>query len=168
MKKTICMLLFIMINILCFPAFADHSVLPAEGDMNETQALDRAIEIICQEKNIGEEKVRGHWFFYTCYYESTFYYDYDADMFQSYDVSSWSVNLVEPNSSSCYEKPKYVLDEKNGDISPNWEEMDFFLEVPCYNMLISARDGNLLYAREKPLSVTRHMEYQHLILPLIV
>lgn len=163
--KIIIVLLILMLMIpLYSPAFADHSVLPDEGDMNETQALDRAIDIICREKNIGEDKIRGHWFFTTCYYESTFYYDAAADMFRPYDASSWSVSLVEPNASAGYEKPKYALDEKSGEISPKWDDMDHFIEVPHYDLTINARDGGLVYSRESIISVTQHMDYQHLIL----
>ena len=46
--------------LLCLPASADHSVLPKEGDLNETQAVDVMVSFLCEQMNCGEDEVRGY------------------------------------------------------------------------------------------------------------
>lgn len=54
--------------LLCLTALADHSVLPKDGDLNETEALNCAVELLCADRGLTEDEVRGHWYYFATYY----------------------------------------------------------------------------------------------------
>ena len=86
--------------LLCLPASADHSVLPKEGDLNETEALNCAVELLCVERGLTEDEVRGHWYYYATYYEESSWAG-----FSDYSGSYWYVSMINPAVSG--EETKY-------------------------------------------------------------
>ena len=86
--------------LLCLPASADHSVLPKEGDLNETEALNCAVELLCVERGLTEDDVRGHWYYYATYYEKSSWAG-----FSDYSGSYWHVSMINPAVSG--EETKY-------------------------------------------------------------
>ena len=141
MKQQAVILFLALSLILSLPALADHSVLPAAGDLNETQALDRAVAYLCSEKNLREEDVRGHWFFFTAYYEH-------AKWLEGYEGAAWSVLLVDPDASCSYESQEMVPDETE-EKGWRWEKQ-LRPAMLRYSFTLNVADGSLLEQTEEP------------------
>ena len=74
--------------LLCLSASADHSVLPKEGDLNETEALNCAVRLLCAEQGLNEDGIRGHWYYHANYYTNGWLDDAEGSM--------WIVYLIDP------------------------------------------------------------------------
>lgn len=68
LKGILPFLLCVLLLCPATPARADHSVLPPEGQLNETQALDLTVARLCQQLDCPEEAIRGHWHYYAISY----------------------------------------------------------------------------------------------------
>ena len=117
MKKVLCTV--IMIFIVCsLSALADHSVLTAPGDIDETQALDIAVKALCDQLQTDEYQIRGHWYFYGDYYSKWIH-------LEDYKGAVWYIDLVDPviqSESDMYDgycihrRFAYLLNASNGEI----------------------------------------------------
>lgn len=87
MKRILTVMLALLAAAVCLTAAADHSVLPRPGDMDETQAVDRAVALFCAGSGADEAEIRGHWYYSAIYYE-TLYSDEEPPV--------WWVRLVDP------------------------------------------------------------------------
>ena len=98
--------------LLCLSASADHSVLPKEGDLNETQAVDVMVSFLCEQMNCGEDEVRGHYHYHAIYYPS-------ASWLDDYPGPVWSlvVDSSEPRNDISYADAD--IDARTGEII-NW------------------------------------------------
>ncbi len=56
------LLVFSITLALLPPAMADHSIMPGDGLMDETAAVDAAVAFLCQRLGCGEEKIRGKYY----------------------------------------------------------------------------------------------------------
>ncbi len=89
MKRILLVLVaFAAAMLLCLPASADHSVLPKDGDLNETEALNCAVRLLCAEQGLNEDDIRGHWYYFAIYYTNGWLNDAEGSM--------WSVDLIDP------------------------------------------------------------------------
>ncbi len=86
--------------LLCLPASADHSVLPKEGNLNETEALNCAVSLLCADLGLNEEDIRGHWYYDAVYYTNGSFVDTEG--------SIWTVHLVDPDIIGETERPNAV------------------------------------------------------------
>ena len=83
MKKLFSALLIICL-FLDLTAYADHSVLRMPGEINETEALDRAVSCLCSELKLSEDEIRGKWYCSSEYYRKT-------------ENNIWWISLIDPN-----------------------------------------------------------------------
>ena len=122
MKRLMLVCVMIMCLCLCLTASADHSVLPKEGDMNETEALNCAVNLLCDERNLTEEDVRGDWYYYAMYYKSSNFMHYD-----DYNGSIWLVEMVDPE----------IIGETTGTIVPYWihTKTEYYLRADTGELL---------------------------------
>ena len=107
MKKLLALLLAVCVVMGCASALADHSVLPREGDLNETQAVDVMVERLCQRMNCGEDEIRGHWYYYAVYYPS----------------SEWHVEAEAPAPQDGISSVDSFIDAKTGEFI-EWNEYE--------------------------------------------
>ncbi len=76
MKRTLFVLILALALCLwAMCALADHSVLPKEGDLNETEALNCAVKLHCEDSGLTEEEVKGHWYYWAVYYDDPLFTD---------------------------------------------------------------------------------------------
>lgn len=96
-KLLLSVILMILFSAFAVSALAEHSVFPAEGDLDETQALDIVVTQICALLNCEEEDIRGHW-----YYRAV--YEPEAGLGESRHDARWNVvaNPVDPDDQYMY------------------------------------------------------------------
>ncbi len=126
MKKLLCAVL--AFSVFWFlPARADHSVLARPGDIDETQAVDHAVEALTDELKTGESEIRGRWYCYAVYYE-------DWTWIDGFSGSVWAVELTDPdvkdteNSVQVHRCFSYILDASNGEVM-QMEEKDAWDDI---------------------------------------
>ena len=152
--------------LLTVPALADHSVLPAEKVLDETQALDLALGLLGGQLNLPEDEIRGHWFFTSCYYEDTFYIDESTGDIVEADGPMWSISLFNPEPSGTSETTEYVPDPENGNEFGYREIKVPLPTLTCYDLKINARDGSLLNTRTTEYEVSKNIdEFQLILVP---
>ena len=152
--------------LLTVPALADHSVLPAEKVLDETQALDLALGLLGRQLNLPEEEIRGNWFFTSCYYEDTFYIDESTGEIVEADGPMWSISLFSPEPSGTSETTEYVPDPENGNEFGYREIKVLLPTLTCYVLKINARDGSLLNTRTTEYEVSKNIdEFQLILVP---
>ena len=100
--------------LLCLPASADHSVLPKEGDLNETQAVDAMVTLLCRRLNCSEEDIRGHWHYFAVYYPKARWLD-------GFDGSAWSVTAEPAKPLDGVSYAEAAIDAQTGDVI-RWDE----------------------------------------------
>ena len=89
MKKLFSALLIICL-FLDLTAYADHSVLRMPDEINETEALDRAVGCLCSELKLSEDEIRGKWYFSGTYYRNT-------------ENNIWWISLIDPNVNGFHD-----------------------------------------------------------------
>ena len=125
MKRTLFALILALVLCLCaMCALADHSVLPKEGDLNETEALNCAVKLLCEDSGLTEEEVKGHWYYWAVYYDDPLFID-------DYSGSVWDVQLVDPERSGekqdfehywIHRSKVYYLNGMTGEIVERGED----------------------------------------------
>lgn len=115
MKRVMLMITALVAAILmCLPALADHSVLPKEGDLNETQAVDVMVSLLCRRLNCDEEDIRGHWYYFAVYYP-------EARFLDGYNGSAWSITAEPAESQDSISWAEAAIDAQTGDVI-EWDE----------------------------------------------
>ena len=110
MKRTALMVIILMIALLtCLSAFADHSVLPSAGDLNETQALDIMVSFLCQQMNCSEDEIRGRFHYMATYYPK-------SSWVNDYRGSLWGVCINSPEPREDVSYAKADINAQTGEI----------------------------------------------------
>ncbi len=87
MRRSFCLfLIFSLAFTLLSPALADHSIMPGDGLMDETAAVDAAVAFLCQGLGCGEEEIRGKYYYRTLFYESGW----------TFKGPVWSITVINP------------------------------------------------------------------------
>ncbi len=133
--KRMMLICFAVILLMPITVTADHSVLPAPGLMDETQALDTAVSQLCEKHGRNEEEIRGKWYYEALYYPNS--------SWKGYTVPCWSMNIHAPQGKPDGTLISYhfdidagsgeILEEEMGDFG--WLESDL---VDC--RLIPGKD----------------------------
>ena len=143
LKKVITIIITLFLCLFAVYALADHSTIPKDSDMNDTQALDKAVELFCAEHGINEDILRGHWYCWLIYYDSQSWID-------GYSGSVWDVEIVSPEieideyGEDAHPAIIYYLNATTGELleKENWyayEHEDEWL-YPWNYMFIPTKD----------------------------
>lgn len=151
--------------LLTVPALADHSVLPAEKVLDETQALDLALGLLGGQLNLPEEEIRGHWFFSSWYVEKGFYIDESTGEFVEADGPMWSISLFNPELSGISENTEYVPDPENGNEFGYREIKVPLTTLTCHVLKINARDVSLLNIQTRENILPKRWNDQLILVP---
>ena len=120
-RMTVILALILALTITTAAVCADHSVLPAADELDETQALNRAVALLCAERGIDEADVRGHWYCYSVYYDASTWFEDSTEAF-------WEIILVDPQVSRegdgyrVHPAVRYRLDAATGEPITDSEE----------------------------------------------
>ena len=158
------MILTLALLLLICPALADHSVLPAEKVLDETQALDLALGYLCGQLALPEEEIRGHWFYSSYYQEEGVYFDESTGEIADAGGPMWSIDLINPETAGTYEITDYVPDKENGNEFGFREIRTPWPVLRDYHLRISAGDGSLLKAETTEYYLPKQGEEFWLIL----
>ncbi len=115
MKRTVISIaLLLTAMFLCLSALADHSIIPGDGIMDETAAVDAMVSLLCQRLDCGEEKIRGRWSYSATYTPETMYVE-------DYSGPSWNVFAVSPEPVDGLARVDACINAENGDMI-SWKE----------------------------------------------
>ena len=110
MRRYLCLfLVFSMTLTLLSPALADHSIMPGDGLMDETAAVDAAVAFLCQRLGCGEEEIRGKYYYRTLFYESGW----------TFKGPVWSMTVIDPTVNEDGEtlvSYNYEINASTGDV----------------------------------------------------
>ncbi len=110
MKRTVISIaLLLAAMLLCLPALADHSVMPGEGIMDETAAVDAAVAFLCQSLGCGEEDIRGKFHYRALIYNNR----------QAADNPVWGISVIDPTVNEDGEtlvSYHYEIDAVSGEV----------------------------------------------------
>ena len=67
MHRILSLLLAAALLLACTPVLAQHPVITASGQVDETQAVDILVDYLCIILRCGEEEVRGRWHYTAAY-----------------------------------------------------------------------------------------------------
>ncbi len=109
MKRVFLLGLIALAALLCLPALADHSVLPVNGDMDETRTVDLMTALLCDRLGCGEEDIRGRWRYDACYYPAPCTYDI-------YEGPLWviSAEAAEPRDGTSFAEA--IINAQTGEV----------------------------------------------------
>ena len=118
--------------LFCLPALADHSPLPPETALNETQVLDLAVAQVCAEYRLTEADIRGQWHYSAHYQEAIPERKVPYWLF-GYPGEAWIVCLDDPTDGSGVFEYRLTLDPESGAClvpveTRTWSPEDF--DVP--------------------------------------
>ena len=117
MRRYLCLfLVFSMTLTLLSPALADHSIMPGDGLMDETAAVDAAVAFLCQRLGCGEEEIRGKYYYRTLFYESGW----------TFKGPVWSMTVIDPTVNEDGEtlvSYHYEINASTGDVLDEGKEI---------------------------------------------
>ncbi len=126
MKRTVISIaLLLAAMLLCLPALADHSVMPGEGIMDETAAVDAMVSLLCRRLDCDEEEIRGHWSYSAAY-------DPEPKYAEDYSGPLWSVFAVSPEPRDGLVRADARLSAVTGE-ALSWKECGNIYGIPDHS-----------------------------------